>query len=111
MEKFGKNLAELLVIVNKHLNILIYLTKMSKIDENLWTIYKIRQRSDEIRQKSAKIRRKFAKINKNTTEPVYAQYTSIRTCIPVYPNVFHVLYSNQETTKKRPPQDFQLIYV
>ena len=53
--KFGKKLAKLQAIVNKHLNILTYLTKMSKIGENLWTIYKIRQRSDEICQKWMKI--------------------------------------------------------
>ena len=62
--KFAKNSAELLAIVNKHLNILTYLTKMSKIGKNLWTNYKIRQKADEIRQKSQRIRYKFAKIHK-----------------------------------------------
>ena len=35
LAKFGKKLAELLDIVNKQLNILTYLTKMSNIGENL----------------------------------------------------------------------------
>ena len=35
LAKFGKKSAELLAIVNKYLNILTYLTKMSKIGENL----------------------------------------------------------------------------
>ena len=80
-----------LAIVNKHLNILIYLTKVSKIGENLWTNYEIRQKLAEIRHKFAQIHKNICKIGTwYTTTLVYARYTGIRTCIPVYPNVFQM---------------------
>ena len=90
--KFGKNSVELLAIVNKHLNILTYLTKMSKIGENLWTNYNIRQKLDEIRPKSAKIRQKYSKIHKNIRK-IGTWYTSIPPHrythgIPVYALVY-----------------------
>ena len=90
--KFGKISAELLAIVNNHLSIVTYLTKMSKIGENLWTNYKIRQKLDEIRPKSAKILQKYAKIHKNIHK-IGTWYTSIPPHrymhgIPVYTLVY-----------------------
>ena len=91
-EKFSNNSAELLAIVNKHLNTLTYLAKMSRIGENLWTNYRIRQNSDKIRQKSVKIRCKFAKIHKNIRK-IGTWYTGIPPHrythgIPVYALVY-----------------------
>ena len=101
--KLGKNSAELLAIVNKHLNIVTYLTKMSKISENLWTNYKIRQ-------KSANIRRKFAKIHKNIRK-IGTWYTGIPPHwythgIPVYALVYRYtpicfIYQQKVTTRQR----------
>ena len=83
--EIGQKSAKLQAIVNKHLNILTYLTKMSKIGENLWTIYKIHQ-------KLAKIRRKFAKIHKSIRK-IGTWYTGIPPHrymhgIPVYALVY-----------------------
>jgi len=82
--KFGKTLAELLAIVNKHLNILTYLTKMSKIDENLWTNYKIRQKSAKICHKFPKIHKNIRKIGTWYTGIPPHRYTHLYTGIPQY---------------------------
>ena len=65
---------------------------MSEFDQNLWTNYKIHQKSDKIHKKMAKIHRKFAKILKNICK-IGTWYTGIPPHqymhgIPVYTLVY-----------------------